>query len=125
MHEKGGDSSTTYATLTEGTQVVLIQNSAGNLTKPTPTTGAPRNKIQLMDGFYLVDGLKISDSYYERLWKEGRSIPTSEGGLRQQSCDLPVPRGAPGYFRYEGAGLEVIYDPITGQIGHIQPVRKK
>ena len=49
------------------TQVVLIQNSAGNLTKPTPTTGAPRNKIQLMDGFYVVDGLKISESYYERL----------------------------------------------------------
>ena len=67
MHEKGGDSSTTYATLTEGTQVVLIQNSAANLTRPTPTTGAPRNRIQLMDGLYVVDGLKISDSYYERL----------------------------------------------------------
>jgi len=38
------------------TQVVLIKNSAANLTKPTPTTGAC-------------------------------FIPTSEGGLRQQSCN--------------------------------------
>lgn len=35
------------------------------------------------------------------------------------------PRGAPGYFRYEGAGLEVIYNPTTGQTGHVHPVRKR
>ncbi|TBF97434.1 hypothetical protein ELG85_01135 [Rhizobium leguminosarum] len=27
------------------------------------------------------------------------------------------------YFRYEGAGLEMIYNPTTGQVGHIQPLR--
>jgi filamentous hemagglutinin len=37
----------------------------------------------------------------------------------------PDPRGAPGYLRYEGAGLEMIYNPKTGQVGHIQPVKAK
>ncbi|WP_331717206.1 hypothetical protein [Escherichia coli] len=37
----------------------------------------------------------------------------------------PDPRGAPGYLRYEGAGLEMIYNPKTGQVGHIQPVKVK
>jgi len=37
----------------------------------------------------------------------------------------PDPRGAAGYSRYEGARLEVIYHPTTGQIGHIQSVIKK
>ena len=37
----------------------------------------------------------------------------------------PDPRGAEGYFRYEGAGLEMIYNPLTGQVGHIQPIRPK
>lgn len=108
------------------TQVVLIQNSAGNLTKPTPTTGAPRNQIQLMDGFYVVDGLNISESYYERLWREGRPAPflRVKEVFSSNPVITPDPRGAPGYFSYEGAGLEVIYNPITGQIGHIQPVRK-
>jgi len=59
--------------------------------------------------------------------KEGRLAPFLQ--VKEVFASNPVitpdPRGAPGYFRYEGAGLEVIYNPITGQIGHIQPVRKK
>lgn len=30
-----------------------------------------------------------------------------------------------GYLRYEDNGLEMIYNPETGQIGHIQPIRER
>lgn len=52
-------------------------------------------------------------------------IRASKRSFEQQSKIEPDPRDAPGYLRYEGAGLEMIYNPKTGQVGHIQPVKVK
>ena len=83
--------------------------------------------IDFDGAFYSVDGLKFSKSYYERLWREGRSAPFLQAKevLSSNPKVIPDPRGAPGYFKYEGGGLEMIYNPTTGQVGHIQPVRIK
>lgn len=83
--------------------------------------------IKLEGGFYSVDGLKISQSYYDRLWNQGRSAPFLQAKeiLNSNPKVTPDPRGAPGYFKYESNGLEMIYNPTTGQIGHIQPIKKK
>ena len=77
--------------------------------------------------FYSVDGLRFSKSYYERLWSQGRPAPFIQAKeiLGSNPKVIPDPRGAPGYFKYEGGGLEMIYNPTTGQIGHIQPIRVK
>ncbi len=77
--------------------------------------------------FYSVDGMKLSKSYYERLWTQGRPAPFIQAKevLNSNPKIEKDPRGAPGYYRYEGVGLEMIYNPSTGQIGHIQPVRIK
>ena len=77
--------------------------------------------------FYSVDGMKFSKSYYERLWTQGRPAPFIQAKevLNSNPKIEKDPRGAPGYYRYEGVGLEMIYNPSTGQIGHIQPVRIK
>lgn len=83
--------------------------------------------IKLEGGFYSVDGMKISQSYYDRLWSQGRSAPFLQAKeiLNSNPKVTPDPRGAPGYFRYESNGLEMIYNPTSGQIGHIQPIKKK
>jgi filamentous hemagglutinin len=83
--------------------------------------------IKLEGGFYSADGMKISQSYYDRLWSQGRSAPFLQAKeiLNSNPKIIPDPRGAPGYFKYESSGLEMIYNPTTGQIGHIQPIKKK
>ncbi|MDF0730656.1 hypothetical protein P0Y43_07905 [Pseudomonas entomophila] len=58
---------------------------------------------------------------YERLWREGRPAPFIQAKevLSSKPKIIPDPRGAPGYFKYEGGGLDMIYNPATGQVGHI------
>ncbi|MGO6814595.1 hemagglutinin repeat-containing protein [Rhizobium leguminosarum] len=76
--------------------------------------------------FFSADGIKFSKAYYERLWSTGgRPAPflQARAVLDSNPKISADPRGAPGYFRYEGAGLEMIYNPTTGQVGHIQPLR--
>ncbi len=84
-------------------------------------------KISFDGDFYTVDGMKFSKSYYEKLWEQGRPAPFVQARevLNSNPKIEPDPRGAPGYLRYEGAGLEMIYNPKTGQVGHIQPVKVK
>ncbi|MGX5100950.1 hemagglutinin repeat-containing protein [Enterobacter cloacae] len=84
-------------------------------------------KINFDGEFYAVEGMKFSKSYYEKLWSEGRPAPFLQARevLNSNPKVEPDPRGAPGYLRYEGAGLEMIYNPKTGQVGHIQPVKIK
>lgn len=92
------------------------------------STGKGGRPIRNQNGFYTVDGMKIEKSYYERLWNNkigGRPAPflQAEEILNDNPVVTPDPRGAPGYFKYEAVGLEMIYNPKTGQIGHIQPTR--
>lgn len=82
--------------------------------------------IQFDGQFYSADGFKFSASYYDRLWSSGgRPAPFLQARAIMDSNPriTPDPRGAAGYFRYEGAGMEMIYNPTTGQVGHIQPLR--
>lgn len=83
--------------------------------------------IVLENGFYYVDGMKISKGYYDSLWRQGRPAPFVQAReiLESNPNVTPDPRDMPGYFRYEGAGLEMIYNPKTGQIGHIQSIKFK
>lgn len=92
---------------------------------PKATVGG--KTIDFDGAFYSVDGLKFSKSYYERLWSEGRPAPFLQAKevLSSNPKIIPDSRGAPGYFKYEGGGLEMIYNPTTGQVGHIQPIRVK
>ena len=85
--------------------------------------GSPIN----FDGqFYSSGDFKFSASYYERLWSNGgRPAPFLQARAIMDSNPIvtPDPRGAVGYFKYIGAGMEMIYNPTTGQVGHIMPIR--
>ncbi|MBV4414568.1 hypothetical protein J0B02_17445 [Enterobacteriaceae bacterium YMB-R22] len=97
---------------------------AGKVVKPPTING---KTIKAENGFYSVDGMKISQSYYDRLWSQGRPAPFVQAKeiLSNNPKVTADPRGAPGYFKYESNGLEMIYNPTSGQIGHIQPIKQK
>ncbi|EGI1261316.1 contact-dependent inhibition toxin CdiA, partial [Escherichia coli] len=131
MVTKGVDRQTaeSYTETTQGLEIIAAS--------VTPLIGqAASNKLSYLgigkkisfDGdFYTVDGMKFSKSYYEKLWEQGRPAPFVQARevLNSNPKIEPDPRGALGYLRYEGAGLEMIYNPKTGQVGHIQPVKVK
>ena len=84
-------------------------------------------KIYLVDDFYQVEGssFKFSKYYYERLWSTGRGAPflQAEEVLKTARTVMPD-RMKSGFFRYVNDKLEMVYNPITKEVWHIQPVRK-
>jgi hypothetical protein len=76
----------------------------------------------LKDGYYEVNGFKISEYYYNKLWNAGRPAPTLFAKEILEVAENVVPDARPGFFRYEGLGWELIYNPATKEIWHIQPI---
>lgn len=109
------------------TQAVSTQAGGGTATKRVgPSVTEAGRQIEFDGQFYSADGFKFSASYYDRLWSSGgRPAPFLQARAIMDSNPtiMPDPRGTAGYFRYEGAGMEMIYNPTTGQVGHIQPLR--
>jgi len=80
--------------------------------------------IVLKDGFYEVGNMRISKNYYERLWREGRPAPFIVSREILESGVKGVPDAIkPGFFRYEFGGWEMVYNPVTKEIWHLQPIR--
>ena len=80
--------------------------------------------IRLHNGYYEASGMKISEQYYNKLWQRGgRPAPFLQAREVLQNNPNILPDRKPGFFRYEGSGLELIYNPRTGEIWHIQPQR--
>jgi Pretoxin HINT domain len=116
-----------YNFAVENTPNYFVGNSglwAHNTKCDLPNTEGGR-PILREGGFYSADGFKFSEKYYNYLWVNGRPAPFLQARsiLDGNPKITPDPRGAPGYFRYEANGLEMIYNPVTGQVGHIQPIR--
>jgi RHS repeat-associated protein len=103
----------------------------GTGTKSAVTTAKTVSKvgreIKLSDGFYQAEGstLKISKTYYERLWSTGRSAPfvQAEEVLKTAASIAADPLGKPGFYQYQTEYMEMIYNPTTGEIWHLQPVK--
>ncbi len=79
----------------------------------------------LKNGYYEVNGFRFSKYYYERLWKEGRQAPSIVAKEVLDSALCVLPDHKEGFFRYEGAGWELIYNPISKEVWHIQPIKNK
>ena len=82
--------------------------------------------ILKQDGYYYANGMKISEKYYDKLWRVGRPAPFIQAReiLNSNPKILPDNRGKDGFYRYESSGLEMIYNPVTKEIWHIQPINK-
>ena len=79
----------------------------------------------LNNGYYDVNGFRFSEYYYNRLWATGRPSPgiRAESILRGSPGPVPHTRTArPGFERYEHDGWEMIYNPTTREVWHLQPM---
>lgn len=85
---------------------------------------APAWEVIFKDGYYEVNGVKFSDYYYNKLWNTGRggsSLVANEilKGATSRTPDLIKP----GFFKYVFGEWEMIYNPVTNEVWHIQPIK--
>ncbi len=83
------------------------------------------SKAILRDGYYEVNGYKFSKYYYEKLWNTGRGGPSL---VVEEILKATGGKGVPdalkkGFFTYESGGWELVYNPKTMEVWHLQPVR--
>ncbi|MGC4129629.1 MAG: DUF6443 domain-containing protein [Bergeyella sp.] len=79
----------------------------------------------LKNGYYEVNGFKFSEYYYGKLWNTGRGAPSLvakevlEGGAKTAVPDAMKA----GFNKYIYGGWEMIYNPTSKEVWHIQPTR--
>ncbi len=78
----------------------------------------------LKDGYYEVNGFKFSEYYYNKLWDTGRGAPSLVAREVLQSATEATPDIVKqGFFRYEYGGWEMIHNPATKEVWHLQPIQ--
>lgn len=77
----------------------------------------------LKDGYYEVNGFKFTKYYYERVWNTGRGGPSLVAKEILDNATHIVVDRRPGFFRYEYGGWELVYNPQTKEIWHVQPMK--
>jgi RHS repeat-associated protein len=107
----------------------LITEFAGN--KIGQTAGGDgslinqSSKAVLQNGYYEVNGFKFSQHYYNKLWATGRGAPSLtskmvlEGGANTAIPDT----FKDGFYKYIYGGWEMIYNPVSKEVWHLQPIR--
>jgi hypothetical protein len=80
----------------------------------------------LKNGYYEVNGFKFTEYYYNYLWNNGRKAPSliAQAILDNTKSIIPDPRGHAGFYKYIAEGWEMIYNPTTKIVSHIQPIKK-
>lgn len=76
----------------------------------------------LKNGYYEVNGFKYSKYYYEKLWNTGRggsSLVAKE--ILENSTKITPDEIKIGFFKYIYGNWEMVYNPKTKEIWHIQP----
>ncbi len=79
----------------------------------------------LKNGYYEVNGFKFKEYYYNKLWNTGRGAPSLvarevlKGGAKTATSDLKKE----GFKKYIYGGWEMIYNPTTKEVWHLQPIR--
>src|ERR1700733_8101087 len=77
----------------------------------------------IRNGYYEVNGFKFTEYYYKKLWEEGRRAPSLIAQKILENPSRVISDTKPGFFRYEISGWEMIYNPITKEVWHLQPVK--
>jgi hypothetical protein len=132
-----------FATTSEGitAQVNKAVKQAENVTKVTKNVKRATEKIikksidivnqtseaVLKNGYYEVNGFKFTEFYYNKLWQNGRGAPSlaAKAILENTIKIVPDPAGYPGFFKYFSDKWEMVYNPTTKIVSHIQPIRNR
>jgi len=107
----------------------LITEFAGNKIGQVADNGESvlnqSSKAILNHGYYEVNGFKFSKYYYNKLWTTGRGAPSLiareilEGGGKTAIPDALKA----GFNKYIYGGWEMIYNPNSKEVWHLQPIR--
>jgi filamentous hemagglutinin len=94
-----------------------------NIAKGGTTLG---REIKLVDGFYQAEGsaFKFSEYYYNRLWSTGRGAPFLQAEEVLSTTKTITPDRMTGFNRYVNDAFEMIYNPTTKEVWHLQPLGK-
>lgn len=86
-------------------------------------TALAGREITLVGGFYQAEGsaFKFSQYYYEKLWNTGRGAPFLQAEEVLKTATRVVPDRMKGFNRYENGTYEMIYNPSTKEVWHLQP----
>lgn len=84
------------------------------------------SEIKLVDGFYQAEGsaFKFSEYYYNRLWSTGRGAPFVQAEEVLNTAKTITPDRMAGFNRYVNDAFEMVYNPATKEVWHIQPLRE-
>ncbi len=101
---------------------VMVYGAMAALAAGTDGAALPAEEAALEAGLIEVNGFKFPISYYEKLWNTGRLAP----GFRVESiikgATESLPDTNPSFVKYIHNGWELIMDPITNFIQHLQPL---
>lgn len=75
------------------------------------------------NGYVDLGGFKFSEKYYQKLFDTGRTAPVTVAREVLASATSKTADRLPGFFRYEGAGWEMVYNPTTREVWHLQPLK--
>jgi hypothetical protein len=96
--------------------------------------GGETGAIQIGSSVFSKDGFiqtlsknypfKFSEYYFKKLSESGRKSPFLTAKEILQSGKLIGADSKPGFFRYETEYWELIYNPATREVWHLQPIRR-
>lgn len=81
------------------------------------------NKAVLKNGFYEVNGFKFSEYYYNKLWNTGRKAPSLVAKEVLENSTIMIEHSKSGFYLYEYGGWEMIFNPTTKEVWHLQPIK--
>ncbi len=104
-----------------------VGSAAKEVVKEIADSVNQTSKAILKNGYYEVNSFKFTEFYYNKLWKSGRGAPslTAKAILDNAIRVIPDPAGYSGFFKYFSDGWEMVYNPTTRIVSHIQPIMKK
>ncbi len=81
--------------------------------------------IEVVNGFVDAAGsaFKFRPQYYDRLWDTGRPAPFLAAQEVLETATSVAPDVMPGFYRYSNGATEMVYNPTTREVWHLQPIR--
>jgi RHS repeat-associated protein len=81
--------------------------------------------IEVVDGFVDAAGsaFRFRPQYYDRLWQTGRPAPFLAAQEVLETATSVAPDVMPGFYRYSNGAAEMVYNPTTREVWHLQPTR--
>lgn len=77
----------------------------------------------LKNGYYEVNGFKFSEYYYDKLWDTGRGAPSLVAKEVLENADDVIEHAfKEGFYEYKFGDWEMVYNPSTKEIWHLQPI---